>query len=599
MNIKISNIQGLIPFKVFICDGDFEYCELLDSNFRKTTFEMEYTGESTHVGIKIITSNNKEYKQVFSQLMELFIDCPLEITTQTVNPTPGLSDGTAGIQISNCYGVPNILWSDGQTTLVASNLSGGTYSVIVTDTSKENCFKTEEVTLYEEFYIQVKNCESINFSEFISENNYQINWGSGFVDYDSSVTNPSNNYLNVYNGVVTVRNTSLLNIKSIVDFYCVGDVTFETKELKKLSGLTRFETNTTYVKGVLSELPSSLERLVIKGDVIGDCSDLPTALTALTTYQNVMVTGDTLGLPRDLITLSIGKNQISGAAIDLPVGLTGLTLSDFTSIDGSTYDLPRDLVILVIKGSNTIYDIVDGLPPNLEHCEIWGSNMVSGLVNGLPFNLKTLILAGNNSLSGDVSNLPISLTDTLYLAGQNVVGGDISTLPSNLQNIFISGIGTIPGEIITGDIDTLNSSVVNFTILGNNEITGQILSTSSHDNLLSLDIEGNNTITGNTANLPQNIQNLKILGQNNLNIFTGGSKTNWAFITQYIIIPVTPFSSEYIGAFLQSLVTLKAKPNPPGYIKIKGYLDLNDEITKTNYDYLISEGFNIVISPTL
>jgi hypothetical protein len=600
MNIKISNIQGLIPFKIFICDGDFNYCELLDDNFRKTTFEMEYEGELSNVGIKIVTSNNKEYRQVFSQKKELFVDCPLEISIQGINPTVGQSDGSAVVTISNCYSQGEILWSDGQTSLIASNLSGGTYSVTVTDTSKDMCFKTQDVTLYEEFYIQAKNCTSITISEFICEDNYQVNWGDGFVSYDSSNTSLSKTYNNFFTGTIIIRTTRLSKIKSFIEQSAIGNITIESTEINKLSGILTLQTNNAQVTGSFSNLPQSLTNLNIVGGIKGDASELPVNLTALTLSTNTFLSGDTSALPRNLIYLNTLSNQIDGNTSNLPIYLTSLTISDFTTIYGSTFGLPRSLKNLIIKGFNTIDGPTGGLPSSLEHCEIWGSNMITGPTLTLPRQLKTVIIAGNNTISGTLTDLPTTLNYMIYFGGANTIGGDITDIPTNVPYIYLAGSGTTVGDIITGNINNLSSGVTSCIIYGNNEITGELLNTSQHTKLISLDIRGNNTISGDTANLPNRIQSLIILGQNNLNTFSSGdTRTYWQSIIQFNILPVIPFDEVNVSNLLQSLVTLNAIPIKPALIKLRGYLNLEDEKTFENYNILINKGFIINISPTL
>lgn len=599
MKIKITNIEGLIPYKVFLCDVDFEYCELLDSNFRKTTFEMEYNGPLSGVGIKVVTKNGKEYKKVFSTIMQSFVDCPLEISTQSINPSPNNADGSATVLISNSFGQPDITWSTGDHSLIITGLTGGTYSVTVTDPSKTNCFKTEEFTLYEDFYIQVENLQVLSFSELICQNDYQINWGDGFVEYESTNTTPSKKYYTPYTGIITIRNTSLSNITSISDSFALGNVVYETKELNKLIGLLKFENNATVTKGKISELPSYIENLKLYGEVTGNCSELPINLISLVTDNQVILSGETIDLPSGLLHVDINGKEITGDVSNLPINLTGLTIHNGTTISGDTSNLPVNLSVIKINGLNTISGLIDNLPLNLEYCEISGENTMSGDLSNLPQNLKTLILGGNNTITGDIINLPLSLNDTLYLTGLNTIGGDISTLPTNLLNVFLDGVGTNPGEYVYGNIDSINQNIISLTVLGNNQLSGEFLSSSTHTQLTYLNIEGDNIITGNLETLPPNLYNIKILGQNSLNIFSGDSKTYWPNIYQINVKPITPFDQQDINKLLNSLVSLKAKPFQVGYIVIKGYLDLTNEITKNNYDYLISEGFKFDISPTL
>ena len=62
---------------------------------------------------------------------------------------------------------------------------------------------------------------------------------------------------------------------------------------------------------------------------------------------------------------------------------------------------------------------------------------------------------------------------------------------------------------------------------------------------------------------------------------------------------MVPFDEVSINNLLQSLVTLNATPIKPALIRLRGYLNLEDEKTLENYNILINKGFNINISPTL
>ena len=59
----------------------------------------------------------------------------------------GLFDGSASILGAGGNGIYSYLWSDGQTTATASNLTAGTYNVTITD--QKGCFKDTSVTVLE------------------------------------------------------------------------------------------------------------------------------------------------------------------------------------------------------------------------------------------------------------------------------------------------------------------------------------------------------------------------------------------------------------------------------------------------------------------
>jgi gliding motility-associated-like protein len=65
----------------------------------------------------------------------------------------GASDGEATAIANGGTGTYTYLWSDGQTTAIATNLSGGTYTVTITDAN--NCTTTANVTLIEPSDVEV------------------------------------------------------------------------------------------------------------------------------------------------------------------------------------------------------------------------------------------------------------------------------------------------------------------------------------------------------------------------------------------------------------------------------------------------------------
>ena len=71
-------------------------------------------------------------------------ECTLAIDITHVDETYPLNNGSATVNIYGANGTPSILWSNGQTTNTITGLSGGTYSVKVTDSV---CDKTASVTI--------------------------------------------------------------------------------------------------------------------------------------------------------------------------------------------------------------------------------------------------------------------------------------------------------------------------------------------------------------------------------------------------------------------------------------------------------------------
>jgi hypothetical protein len=183
---------------------------------------------------------------------------------------------------------------------------------------------------------------------------------------------------------------------------------------------------------------------------------------------------------------------------------------------------------------------VANFPSPLLNILIDGQNTISGNVSSMASltNLLRFDLYGNNSVSGDLGNLSDTVTQ-IRIKGTNTVTGDIADLPTDLTTILVWGIAP-GGNTIYGDVNTFNYSTLDFIqifgynqisgntssinlkagasldIDGENTITGDIGAIGNSFAYSSITIKGYNTIYGNIQNLPSNAIRIGIYGQNTI-----------------------------------------------------------------------------------
>lgn len=170
---------------------------------------------------------------------------------------------------------------------------------------------------------------------------------------------------------------------------------------------------------------------------------------------------------------------------------------------GYTYDLPTNLKTFI--NTNTLgYGLVDDLPTTMEQITIRGGCNFSGDVANLPPNLNYLWFGNNDTLSGLTSNMPSTLDYISLGSSQNTISGLVSGLPKvncSLPYVTCSGFYTFPtidirgNNTISGDISGLTGSYPRIVIFGGfNTISGD---TSGFPNTITtLGMAGNNTISG-------------------------------------------------------------------------------------------------------
>ena len=349
-----------------------------------------------------------------------------------------------------------------------------------------------------------------------STNNFQIDWGDGNItSYSSGVgIGASHTYSSPYTGPINILSTDLTTItffNAQSQPHLSQSFWVSTTELSKLDGLLNLQTitNGLFVTGDVVNLPNTLTGLTIYNtNVSGDTSNLPPGLTSCIITGANTISGNTSGLPNNIMTTLViqGGNTISGDVLDLPRTTYQCQIYGNNTISGDTSGLPEPSFMLDIQGDNTISGNVSNIYPS-QVVWIYGDNTVSGDTSGFASPIQNLSIKGNNTISGDVSNLPSSLT-TLDIQGDTSITGNISGFPPNLINITLPTSNFVS---VFGDISTLPST------------------------LTQMFLKSSGTLTGDLFNLPSPVRRIEITSQMT---FTYTSGRVWA--NNFLALSLSP-----------------------------------------------------------
>lgn len=486
--------------------------------------------------------------------------CNLNVTINSNNPNAGQNDGNLTAVATGKRGTLSYQWKNNLTSQVIGNtsviggLSGGSYSVTVTDSGLIGCSITANTSIYEQFKIQAKNLNSINGTgtsqgmlvfSISTVDRPIILWGDNTtttVPIGALYAYRDHTYSSPYTGDIIIQMYDLSNFRSFGIFSTTPSssagtpsITVKTTELNKLDELFVSIMTEGYLTGSVNDLPKT-SNLYLYGtyynNLSGGTGELPRYLTNATITGLNTITGNTLDLPRGLTYLDIsGKNTVSGNTSDLPSGLTTVTI---------TGDIPY------LNGGNTISGSLSGLPRNLNYINITGNNRISGDTSNLPSGTTFLNLLGYNTISGDVTNIPrFSAWTRISVYGYNSLSGDVSNLPSTLTYVDIQGTtGTTvstSGNSISGNIANIPSATTTFTLFGINSVSGNVSSLPT--TLNEFIVGGYNTISGDVKNLPTSLKYLKVEGRNKIQDFT--TPKTWSNPMNYLYIK--SFEPSYTG----------------------------------------------------
>ena len=171
-------------------------------------------------------------------------------------------------------------------------------------------------------------------------------------------------------------------------------------------------------------------------------------------------------------------------------------------------------------------DVIN-LPTSLKNCDITGLNTVSGYIGDIPNSVITLNLGGNSAVSGDTSDIFSAMTIVVLGPGNNnFVSGNTSGFYSGMTNIYFNCNNTIFGDVINlpRKLGSTGLSGDGCLINGSNTISGNTADIPPQSN--NFEINGFNTIDGSLSDLPPLLNNVKIGGNNTITGYTSGKVWN-------------------------------------------------------------------------
>jgi hypothetical protein len=271
--------------------------------------------------------------------------------------------------------------------------------------------------------------------------------------------------------------------------------------------------------GYTNELPSTLKRANLIGHGYGDVSDLPSSLIDLRiNYSSLSGNISNINASDIEALLLYGDNTISGDTSGFPTTLNYISLIDLNTISGDTSGLPKVTQTayltsvglkpaITIYGYNTISGDTSSFDAPIDRLDIGGNNTVSGDTSGFPNTITRLSIQGNNTISGPLSGFTFTGSNVyIDIRGNNTIYGDGTGKPSGTTTLIISNTTSTPqtGTTISGNISTYSgASLTNLQLQGENTISGDTSDIPRNVTVFSL--AGYNTISGDCANLPNGV----------------------------------------------------------------------------------------------
>ena len=219
--------------------------------------------------------------------------------------------------------------------------------------------------------------------------------------------------------------------------------------------------------------------------VIGNVRDFGEGATHISLASDNNVTGEIKDFNRKMTYILINSGtfsnpKLSGKLEDLPRLLTYLRLTSAgISITGNVSDLPRKLTYMYLNTGSPID--------------------MSGDVSDLPLSLEQIMLYGLTDIfTGDVADLPRGLVSIIFSGTNYNISGNIADLPPNVQNLQISGLSTVHG-----DISEFPRELKSITLFGNCNLKGSLSDLPTNTNVFNLQsIDSANPITGDISEIP-------------------------------------------------------------------------------------------------
>ena len=311
--------------------------------------------------------------------------------------------------------------------------------------------------------------------------------------------------------------------------------------------------------------------------VIGDVRDFGEGATHISLASDNNVTGEIKDFNRKMTYILINSGtfsnpKLSGKLEDLPRLLTYLRLTSAgISITGNVSDLPRKLTYMYLNTGSPID--------------------MSGDVSDLPLSLEQIMLYGLTDIfTGDVADLPRGLVSIIFSGTNYNISGNIADLPPNVQNLQISGLSTVHG-----DISEFPRELKSITLFGNCNLKGSLSDLPTNTNVFNLQsIDSANPITGDISEIPnKGIVHFSIT--KNFNVTFNGEfpMSDQVYYFQLQPSEVFPIDSATVDNILIKLAAIAGERTGTRTINLTGACAAPTEASQSAIESLQQKGFTV------
>jgi gliding motility-associated-like protein len=294
------------------------------------------------------------------------VDPPAIIVTSLISNSIscyGLSDGSIDISVSGGTPIPgipatyNYLWSDGQTTEIATNLAAGIYNVIITDAN--GCTAQAQITINQPDFLQASGFVSQNIIGFGNSNgeitaqvsggtppyNYSINNGS-FTSNNLFQNLSASTYLLEYedsNSCVISQNITLNNPVQLSGYVAIlSPVTCNDSCDGSITFVNNNSGNPPYTYSLNGGLPQS-------SNIFNNlCGDSMYSISMMDSQNSLLIDSIYLTQPTSLI-FSVSTTNFNGWSVACNGGVGGITLSNPSGGNGAPISYSFDGGITFIQ----------------------------------------------------------------------------------------------------------------------------------------------------------------------------------------------------------------------------------------------------------
>ena len=311
--------------------------------------------------------------------------------------------------------------------------------------------------------------------------------------------------------------------------------------------------------------------------VAGNVRDFGDWVTRISLSSNNNITGEIKDFNRRMTYILVNSGvfsnpKLSGKIEDLPRLLTYLRLTSAgISIAGNVADLPRKLTYMYLNTGSPID--------------------MSGDVSDLPLSLEQIMLYGLTDIfTGDVADLPRGLVSIIFSGTNYNISGNIADLPPNVQNLQISGLSTVHG-----DISEFPRELKSITLFGNCNLKGSLSDLPTNTNVFNLQsIDSANPITGDISEIPnKGIVHFSIT--KNFNVTFNGEfpMSDQVYYFQLQPSEVFPIDSATVDNILIKLAAIAGERTGTRTINLTGACAAPTEASQSAIESLQQKGFTV------